>query len=67
MPLLIVGISFSMLPDLAIIVFPLGVPYCSPFAIGEFSHSIGAALLLATAAVPLARALTARPFVVFWF
>ena len=66
-PLLIVGISFSMLPDLDSIGFRLGVPYGSPFAHRGFSHSIVAALLLSTAAVPLARALKARPFVVFWF
>ena len=66
-PLLIVGISFAMLPDLDSIGFRLGVPYGSPFAHRGFSHSIVAALLLSMAAVPLARALKARPFVVFWF
>ena len=66
-PLLILGISFSMLPDLDIIGFRLRIPYGSPFGHRGFSHSIVAALLLSTAAVPLARALKARPFVVFWF
>jgi inner membrane protein len=66
-PLAVLGISFSMLPDLDIIAFRLGVPYGSPFGHRGFSHSIVAALLLSTAVVPLARALKARPFVVFWF
>jgi inner membrane protein len=66
-PLLILGISFSMLPDLDSIAFRLGVPYGSPMGHRGFSHSIVAALLLSSAAVPLARALKARPFVVFWF
>ena len=66
-PLLILGIAFSILPDLDIIAFRLGVPYGSPYGHRGFSHSIVAALLLSTAAVPLARVLKARPVVVFWF
>lgn len=66
-PLLILGIFFSMLPDLDIIALRLGVPRGSPFAHRGFSHSIVAALVLSTAAVPLARALRAKPVVVFWF
>jgi inner membrane protein len=66
-PLLILGVSFSMLPDLDSIGFRLGVPYGSPFGHRGFSHSIVAALLLSMAAMPLARALKARPVVVFWF
>jgi inner membrane protein len=66
-PLLILGIFFSMLPDLDVIAFRLGIPRGSPFAHRGFSHSIVAALLLATAAMPLARALKAKPVVVFWF
>lgn len=66
-PLLILGVAFSLLPDLDVIAFRLGVPYGSPFGHRGFSHSIVAAFLLATAAVPVARALKARPFVVFWF
>jgi inner membrane protein len=66
-PLAILGISFSVLPDLDIIAFRLGIPYGSPFGHRGFSHSIVAALLLATAVVPLARALKAKPFVVFSF
>ncbi len=66
MPLAILGIFFSLLPDLDIIAFRLGVPYGSSFGHRGFSHSIVAALLLSTAVVPLARALKARPFVVFW-
>ena len=64
-PLLMLGMSFSLLPDLDIIAFRLGIPYGSPFGHRGFSHSIVAALLLSMAAVPLARALKAKPFVVF--
>jgi len=66
-PLLILGISFSILPDLDIIAFRLGIAYGSPYGHRGFSHSAVAALLLSTATVPLARALKARPLVVFWF
>lgn len=66
-PLLVLGIVFSMLPDLDSVAFRLGIPYGSPFGHRGFSHSIAAALLFAALAVPFAKALKATPLVVFWF
>jgi inner membrane protein len=66
-PLLVLGIAFSMLPDLDVIGSRLGIAYGSPYAHRGFSHSIVAALLLSAAVVPIARALKARPVTVFWF
>ena len=66
-PLLVVGMVFSMVPDLDGVTFRLGIPYGSPFGHRGFSHSIAVALLLALAAVPFSRALKAAPLAVFCF
>jgi inner membrane protein len=66
-PLLVLGIIFSMLPDLDSIAFRLRIPYSSPFGHRGFSHSIVVALLFATAVSPFAHALRARPLAAFWF
>lgn len=66
-PLLVLGMAFSMFPDLDGITFRLGIPYASPFGHRGFSHSIAVALLLSSIALPLARALKAAPLAVFCF
>jgi inner membrane protein len=66
-PLLVLGIAFSMFPDLDGVTFRLGIPYASPFGHRGFSHSIAVALLLASIALPLSRALKASPLAVFAF
>jgi len=66
-PLLILGVVFSMLPDLDGVTFRLGIPYASPFGHRGFSHSIAVALLLAALTVPIHRALKAAPLAVFSF
>lgn len=66
-PLLVVGMAFSMFPDLDGITFRLGIPYGSPFGHRGFSHSIAVALLLALLVLPLSRALKATPLAVLSF
>src|SRR5262245_8250481 len=66
-PLIGVGVLFSMLPDLDRIGLRLGIPYGSPFGHRGFSHSAFFALLLSAAAVALAHTLRAKPIHVFWF
>jgi inner membrane protein len=48
--LLVAGLAASVLPDLDVVAFRLGVPYLSPFGHRGFTHSAGFALLLALAA-----------------
>ena len=67
LPLLILGVVFALLPDVDSIAFRLGIPYSSPFGHRGFSHSLVAAAVLASLAVPFARALKAHPTVVFTF
>jgi inner membrane protein len=66
-PLLILGMVYSMLPDLDGITFRLGIPYASPFGHRGFSHSIAVALFLAVPALPISRVLKAAPLAVFSF
>jgi inner membrane protein len=48
-PLLTAGVAASLLPDLDVIAFRLGVPYAAPFGHRGFSHSLLVASLLALA------------------
>jgi inner membrane protein len=66
-PLLVLGMAFSMFPDLDGVTFRLGIPYGSPFGHRGFTHSIAVALLLASMVMPLSRALKAAPLTVFCF
>ena len=66
-PLLLLGMVFSMLPDLDGVTFRLGIPYGSPFGHRGFSHSIAVALFLAVLASPMSRVLKAAPLTVFSF
>ncbi|WP_374356730.1 metal-dependent hydrolase [Chitinimonas sp.] len=45
--LLLAGIALSMLPDLDVLAFKLGIPYASPFGHRGFSHSLLFAALCA--------------------
>ena len=66
-PLLALGMVFSILPDLDSLTFRLGIPYGSAFGHRGFSHSIVIALVLSAMMLPLARALKAKPSAVFLF
>lgn len=46
-PLLIAGVSFSVLPDLYVLAFRYGISYASNFGDHGFSHSLLFALILA--------------------
>lgn len=64
--LLILAICCSMLPDLDVIGFHLGVPYSSQWGHRGFTHSIGFAVLLATVTVFFSRWLNSRRWVIFF-
>lgn len=66
-PLLLMGVVFSMLPDLDGITFRLGIPYGSPLGHRGFSHSLAVAALCAIVLVPIARALKASGPNTLWF
>jgi inner membrane protein len=66
-PLLVLGVAFSVIPDLDGIAFRLGIPYGSPFGHRGFSHSIAFALLMAALAAPFAKTLRSTPIIVFSF
>ncbi len=55
--LLALGVFCSMLPDVDVIGFWLGVPYGSAFGHRGFTHSLTFAALLGLAAIPLAERL----------
>ena len=65
--LLLAGIVLSVLPDLDVIAFRLGVPYADPFGHRGFTHSIVAAVVVAAAVAPFARYLQARATATFVF
>lgn len=67
LPVLLLGILFSILPDADSVTFRLGIPYASPFGHRGFSHSIGCALVLSIIALPLCHRLHAKPIVLFLF
>ena len=67
LPLLLLGVLYSMLPDADGVTFRLGIPYASPFGHRGFSHSIVVAVCFAALAVPLSRGLKATPLATFLF
>jgi len=52
--LLVAGVAASVLPDLDVVAFRLGIPYVSPFGHRGLTHSLGFALLLGLAAAVFA-------------
>jgi len=66
-PLLVTGLAFSILPDLDVLAFRLGVPYGASFGHRGFSHSLLFAALLALVGAALLR-LGRHPFKLsVWF
>lgn len=65
--LLVVGIAVSMLPDLDVLAFRLGIAYADPFGHRGFSHSLLLALGLASIACLFAVRLKASRFAAFAF
>lgn len=65
--LLLAGVAASMLPDLDVLTFRLGVAYAHPFGHRGFSHSLLFALALGLAALFLAPRLRANRPVAFCF
>ena len=65
--LLLLGAICSILPDVDVIGFHLGIPYQSPWGHRGFTHSIAFATVLGLLLTPLSRYLNSAPHVVFSF
>lgn len=65
--LLAAGVIGSMLPDLDVLAFKLGVAYSAEFGHRGFSHSLLFALAIGLIGAAFARVLRARPAHAFWF
>ena len=65
--LLVTGVVASMLPDLDVLAFPLGIAYSDPFGHRGFSHSLFAAMVVAALASLFPGRLGASRLVVFAF
>jgi len=65
--LLTAGVIASMLPDLDVLAFRLGIPYAAEFGHRGFTHSPLLALLFAVIGASQARHLQSTPKRTFWF
>jgi len=65
--LLVAGIVASILPDIDVIAFRLGVPYAAEFGHRGFSHSLAFAVCLALAGACFCKPLHATFKRTFWF
>ena len=65
--LLVAGVVCSILPDLDVLTFGLGIPYASQFGHRGFSHSLFFAALVALAGAVFYRRFETRCAVVFAF
>lgn len=66
-PLAISGVACSILPDIDVLTFRLGLPYGSVFGHRGVTHSIAFAALVALIAACFSRQLRARAWVTFAF
>lgn len=66
-PLLVAGVAASIIPDLDVIAFSLGVPYGSPLSHRGFTHSLAFAAVLALLISVFHRCLHADFPRVFWY
>ena len=65
--LFLLGTICSILPDVDVIGFHLGIPYQSPWGHRGFTHSVAFAAVLGLLLMPLSRYLNSAPRVVFSF
>jgi inner membrane protein len=65
--LMLVGVVASIVPDLDVLAFRLGIPYASAWGHRGFSHSLLFALIVAVVGAGLARYLFSTPKQTFWF
>jgi inner membrane protein len=65
--LLAAGVVASVVPDLDVLAFRLGIPYAAEFGHRGFSHSMLFALIVAIIGASLARSLRSTPRRSFWF
>ena len=66
-PLLAAGVIASILPDLDVVSFKLGIAYAADLGHRGFSHSIAFALMVAVIAVPILRRFQVPWAATFWF
>lgn len=65
--LLVAGVAASILPDLDVLAFPLGIPYGSEFGHRGFSHSLFFAVLIALLGASCHRLLATKFSMAFLF
>lgn len=65
--LLLAGVTASIIPDLDVLAFRIGIPYASAFGHRGFSHSLLLALVIAVVGAALARYLSSTPKRTFCF
>ncbi len=65
--LIVAGCLFSIIPDIDVIGFELGVSYYSPYGHRGFTHSVSFAIVCGLIAASCHRWLGARPLVTFVF
>ena len=65
--LVLLGVFLTVLPDVDVVAFRLGVPYEHPLGHRGFTHSLAAAGLVAALLTPLAAWLRAKPLATFVF
>lgn len=65
--LLIAGVIASVIPDLDVLAFRLGIPYAAEFGHRGFSHSLMFAFMAAIIGTGLTRYLRSTPTRTFWF
>lgn len=65
--LLVAGVVASMLPDLDVLAFPLGIAYSNPLGHRGASHSLLFAMIIAASATPFSGWFRASRFTVFAF
>lgn len=65
--LLVAGVVASVLPDLDVVAFRLGIPYAADFGHRGFSHSLLFAFVVAVVGASLFRLLRSSPKRSFWF
>lgn len=64
--LVLAAAAASILPDLDVVGYWLGIPYDHPFGHRGFTHSIAFGILLGLVAIPFAARLDATPHTVFF-
>lgn len=65
--LLVVAMVLSVIPDLDVIAFKLGIPYASQWGHRGFTHSLVFAASVSLFLMLFSKQLQSRPWIIFWF